>query len=213
MIDPDHLTKYDRTTAELQELALFCILVAGKQAWQTARKLNGFLTSIAATHQSTPFSYIRWLVDQNILHAALVGNRFGQYARTGRAIKALTDDHHLDLTRVSVGDLTKIIGPKSARLFILHSRPGLRVAALDTHILKFLKERTSDCRSRAFQCMRDLGIRRIPKSTPTWGRSYMRLESLFLFICAIDRRDVAEYDLEIWKRYRTPQKAEPCSTI
>ena len=55
------------------------------------------------------------------------------------------------------------------------------MAALDTHILSWLRERGHDA----------------PKSTPT-GAKYAELEQVFLGYCAAAGRGVAEMDLEIW---------------
>ena len=43
MIDPRKVTKFDRTLEELEEFMLFAIVVAGKNAFQQARKLEQFL--------------------------------------------------------------------------------------------------------------------------------------------------------------------------
>lgn len=43
MVDPFDITKYNRTQAELEELLLFCISVAGKNARVTSHNLERFL--------------------------------------------------------------------------------------------------------------------------------------------------------------------------
>jgi hypothetical protein len=41
MVDPFAITKYDRSKSELEEMLLFCVLVAGKPARRTAVTDNG----------------------------------------------------------------------------------------------------------------------------------------------------------------------------
>lgn len=43
MIDPNNITKFYRTEAELEEFLLFCIIVAGKNSKIQAKKLAEFL--------------------------------------------------------------------------------------------------------------------------------------------------------------------------
>ncbi len=43
MIDPRKVTKFDRTPEELEEFLLFSVVVAGKGAFQQAKKLDEFI--------------------------------------------------------------------------------------------------------------------------------------------------------------------------
>ena len=43
MINPYQITNYDRSSSELEEFLLFCIVVAGKTAYIQAQKLEDFL--------------------------------------------------------------------------------------------------------------------------------------------------------------------------
>jgi thermostable 8-oxoguanine DNA glycosylase len=76
------------------------------------------------------------------------------------------------------------IGPKTARCFLIHSRPNQNYAGLDTHLLKFL---------------RMLGYN-APKSTPN-KKSYLSLENEFLKLVSTSSRTVAEVDLMVWNYY------------
>ena len=71
MIDPYNITNYNRTEAELQELLMFCILVAGKTAYIQAGKLEQFLDSIKSrlnlSDKIKPFDIIRSANDHGIL--------------------------------------------------------------------------------------------------------------------------------------------------
>ena len=78
----------------------------------------------------------------------------------------------------------KGIGPKTSRFFLMSSRQGVEYAALDTHILRW---------------MRDQGIENIPKSTPS-GKRYLDLEQIYLKMVP-EGKSVGEFDLEIWREY------------
>ena len=61
MIDLGEVTKFDRTTAELEEFALFSILVAGKTAKTMVAALDRFLNNTRVEGRSyTPFEQIRY---------------------------------------------------------------------------------------------------------------------------------------------------------
>ncbi|NBP02621.1 MAG: hypothetical protein EBU90_21370 [Proteobacteria bacterium] len=97
----------------------------------------------------------------------------------------------LDLKTCSVSDLESVrgIGPKTARCFLMHSRRGARYAGLDTHALKYMREKGID----------------VPKSTPT-GKKYLELEAKFLELADRSGKSVAEFDLEIWRHYSSAKK-------
>jgi thermostable 8-oxoguanine DNA glycosylase len=94
-----------------------------------------------------------------------------------------------NLKNVTVDDLESIkgIGSKTARFFVLHSRPKVRHAVLDTHILKW---------------MGALGIN-VPKATPP-KKKYKELEEKFLALADERKMSVADLDLHIWKTYAMP---------
>lgn len=99
--------------------------------------------------------------------------------------------NELNLKSCSVDDLENIygIGPKTARCFLIHSRPNMRFAGLDTHILKYL---------------RGLGYE-VPKTTPT-GKKYKEIEQIFLNLVDKSGKSVAEFDLEIWRKYSSDSR-------
>ena len=65
------------------------------------------------------------------------------------------------------------------------------IAILDTHILKFIKENIDD---------------KAPKSTPTIRVTYKYWEDLFLYWCQCNNKNVADFDLEVWKSYARTAK-------
>lgn len=196
MIDPFRITNFQRTPAELEEFLLFCIVAAGKNAMQQAEKLEALLqphlADMAATFTADdppprPMEVIDYLHQANRLTLELQRVRMGQYKRIfiafASAMEMVEYGKH-DLREVPVARLELIsgIGPKTARFFVLHTRPDVRCAVLDTHVLSWLGEQGH----------------RVPKTTPPAGLQYDRLEHAFLAEC--DKRGLtpAEFDLAIW---------------
>lgn len=177
MINPFAITNFERTEHELQTFMLFCVCVAGKNAVQQAAKLEKFLDIIPGS--GLPFERIM-AIDDVIPY--LVEVRMGQYNRIGRAFKKLSELKQLDRVEIEHLELIKGIGPKTSRFFVLHSRPDSRVAVLDTHILRYMRE--------------TMGIA-APKSTPGLKR-YSELETQFLEYCDARGCSPATLDLEIW---------------
>ena len=180
-VDPTKITNYSYTTNELQAFWLFCLVVAGKTAKTQARLLEGFLNSLECV--GSPFDKLTWAVIQDNLEERLKFSRLGQYGRLSRAFR---ESLSLDLRNCSVEDLEKVhgVGPKTSRLFVMHSRPNVRYAAIDTHILKLLRENGYDA----------------PKSTPT-GKKYRDLEQAFLKLADDAGMTPADFDLSTWKKY------------
>jgi hypothetical protein len=188
MINPHTITNFNRTQEELEEFLLFAIMVAGKSSDQTAKKLEKFLLPARAQNLS-PFDWIQSLVDQAKpernyypLSFELMRNRVGQYIRIDGAFTGvLAFKNRLD--KVSLAELEGVfgVGPKTARFFLLHSRPNLKFGVLDTHILKWMSEQGY----------------RVPKSTPS-GKRYLQLEKQFLDHAANIGISIADLDLQIW---------------
>lgn len=192
-IDVRNITNFNRTKNELELFAIFCILVAGKNAQVTARQLNSLLTymcklyygnSVVNPTTRSPFALMR-LFSAPSLALLLKSQGIGCYTSKSKALHQLVTSH-IDLTKCSIEDLEHIhgIGSKTARMFILHSRQDSQCAVLDTHVLKYLRSR---------------GIR-APKQTPT-GAAYKRLETAFIDLARKARKSVAAFDLSIWRKY------------
>jgi thermostable 8-oxoguanine DNA glycosylase len=190
MVDPDKLTNFSRTDAQLQEFWLFSIAVAGKPAFRIARQVSEFIASLGP--YALPFDALRAVVNAEGyvgLHERIIAARFGQHTRI---TKAFGQSIYLDLRKETLADLMTVhgVGPKTARMFLLHSRRNQRLAVLDTHILKFLKTKRI----------------KVPKLTPT-GRKYLQLESRFLALADKAGVTPAKFDLEIWRSYADRRKA------
>jgi hypothetical protein len=182
MIDPTDVTKFDRTQAELEEWWLFSVLVAGKTAATQARLLERFLTSIPK--KGSPFEKVASLASTGALEDHMKEARLGQYSRL---VPCFTQSLALDLRNDPIEAFEAIhgVGPKTARMFLMHSRPNQRLAAIDTHVLKHLRE-------KGFAA---------PKTTPPAGKLYRKLEEQFLMLADEAGESPADYDLRVWKSY------------
>jgi len=191
MINPNQVTNFDRTPAEMEEFLLFAIIVAGKGAFQQAKKLEEFLAPIHRTEvinnpflNWTPFAYIRHLDKEGKLDEALRSVKMGQYNRIGSAFRAVATffgvSSNVTLS-IRLLECIKGVGMKTARFYFMHSLPNQNFACLDTHILKWLGEKGHQ----------------VPKTTPT-GQKYLDLEKIFLAYCKEMNMLPADLDLSIW---------------
>lgn len=200
MINPYQITNYQRTNTELEEFLLFCIVVAGKTAYIQAQKLNDFLKSVnerlMMPEHVSPFQSIISAQQHGILLQEIQKAKLGQYKKIYSAFKHISE-YKYDLKNVTPEILESIpgIGMKSSRFFLLHSNENYKnsIAILDTHILKFIKENIDD---------------KAPKSTPTIRLTYKYWEDLFLYWCQCNNKNVADFDLEVWKSYARVAKVE-----
>ena len=184
MINPNNIIKYNRSVAELEELILFLVCVAGKKATTVAPQMEKFLSGKPKVN--TPFEFIK-SQGNNVVNLGLRQQGFGCYTRLTRAFIELANSN-LNLRTCTKEDSIKIhgIGLKSASCFLCWTRPNQRLAMLDTHLLKEMKE---------------LGLAdRIPKSTPSSKKEYERLENVWLSHCDALGVDSTTYDLEVWVR-------------
>ena len=188
MIDPRKVTDFGRTDEQLEEFLLFSIVVAGKNAFQQARKLEEFL-SFHDSSWASPFDKIQSWCMSGSLDLMLRSCKMGQYERIGtafRGVSAFFSEHVMGMHQLRGVDVqtlecVKGIGMKTARFFAMHTRPGVQYACLDTHILQWLGAKGHE----------------VPKTTPR-GEKYLRLETVFLDYCKVEGKTPAELDLEIW---------------
>jgi len=140
MIDPNLVTNYARDDDELLEFWLFCLFVRGKNANVQALKLAQFVDLC----RQTPNKWISLTAGlyqkRDHVDGMLRSVKAGQYDTLTAAIVQTVErvQKNPDFLRsASARNLEDIhgVGPKTARYFILHTRPKARVAALDTHIL------------------------------------------------------------------------------
>ena len=178
MIDPNSITKYDRTDKELLEFWLFCILVAGKKSSWAANKVEE-LNKVFSIE-------VMFQLDKPLVKNMLMLCSVGQYERISNAIH---ESKSIDLRKVGFLELMQIkgIGPKSAAFFLTHSRENESIPVLDTHILKYIRSKGHAA----------------PKQTPQDPNKYNQLGRLFVELSNNDypNMSLADRDLEIWKSY------------
>jgi thermostable 8-oxoguanine DNA glycosylase len=199
LIDPYNITNYNRTEGELQLFLLFCIVVAGKTAYIQAQKLEQFLFSVnerlMMPEHISPFQSIKSAEQHGILFEEIKKAKLGQYKKIYSGFKYISEREY-NLARMTPQILEEIpgVGMKTSRFFLLHSDLFYKdkIAILDTHILKFIKENIDD---------------RAPKSTPVIPLTYRFWESMFLDWCKENNKNVAEFDLETWKSYARTAKS------
>lgn len=188
-IDPKDITNYSRTDNELQTFWLFCILVAGKNSDTTSRLLSKLLNSMVEktyvdSSYSTPFEAIRHLGEDKLTEV-LQENKSGQYSRIS---KAIWESLSLDLRTCCREDLMNIhgVGPKTARFFLLHTREFCDEIVLDTHILRWMREKCH--------------LIGIPHNTPQDRQTYEKLAELCktLMLKHYPGFTLAQIDLMIW---------------
>lgn len=163
-------------TAELEYRLLYSMVVAGKSA--------AFADSVLRRlfRYGSPFEHVRSWTRVGRLDAVLREVRSGNYAKLTRGF-AEAAASGIDLRKCTAGDLEKIhgIGPKTSRFFLLWTRKQANHAALDTHVLKWL---------------RYLG-HSAPQSTPS-GVRYARLEVFFLSEASARGLTARQLDARIW---------------
>jgi endonuclease III len=191
MIDPVNITNFKRSKIELEEFAIFAILVAGKTAKTIAPRLENLLIVGRAAYGPgvSPLAYFGGM-PKAYLAEKLREAGIGCGTQKASAIVDLWKAYWfsgLNLHTCQPADLEKIkgIGLKTSRFFIMHSREKADIAALDTHILKGLAERGY----------------KVPKTTPSNPRMYAALEQIFLAIAKSEGKTPAELDLEWWRHY------------
>jgi len=196
MIDPTKITNYRLNQAKTEEVILFWVCAAGKNGVTAAKCLDGLLSTWrerASTikPKPSPFDIIRYISQVGDLADEMKKHGIGCYNAKSKTFLCLVSKC-MDLKKCTVEDLESVsgIGPKTARCFLIHSRPNQQYAGLDTHVLKFLRDKGHE----------------VPKSTPT-GKKYRDLETVFLKYVAESGMTVADFDLMIWNDYRNRKAA------
>lgn len=184
MVDPSVMTNYDLDTKGLQEHMLFWILAAGKNGTTAARILNRILDEVVGN--GMPFNVLKQYGGDD-MSFLLKMYGVGCYTHKARSIFELVRSG-IDLKHCTIDQLEAIygVGLKTSRCFLIHSRPNVQHAGLDTHVLKFLRAMGHDA----------------PKSTPSSRKLYAKLENIFLTYAEESGKTISEFDLEIWNKYK-----------
>jgi thermostable 8-oxoguanine DNA glycosylase len=195
---------FDAKVAELEKFILVNMFVAGKNASVQQAKLDQFVNCV---RRDLGEHIVDTLGVLSAIHNSLTNDevndkvlgwlkevKAGQYSRLTNGIVQLAEHigaGKIDLKNCNRAQLIKIkgIGYKTASMFLMYTRRnGSPVACLDTHILKYLREETQ--------------TPNVPLTTPVVKADYLRLEDAFLAIVRTTGKSVAEFDFEIWSRYR-----------
>lgn len=171
------------TRDELEARLLYAMIVAGKSARFADEKTKLFLS--ACGEDESPFDLICRLVYEGRLEQALKKAKTGNYRKLNLAFTWLAvSGETMDLDTVTPQELERIpgVGPKTSRFFILWTRPEARYAALDVHILRWL-------RGQGYLA---------PWQTPQDGETYARWEKVFLEKADALGLKPAELDARIW---------------
>ena len=146
-----------------------------------------------------PFQTLKSAEQHGILMEEILKAKLGQYKKIYSGFKYICSNQY-DLNKMTPELLEKIpgVGMKTSRFFLLHSDSfySNKIAILDTHILKFIKENIDD---------------KAPKSTPTIRVTYKYWEDRFLFWCEQNNKNVADFDLEVWKSFARTKPVEKVS--
>lgn len=164
---------------EIEERKLiYSAIVAGK----SAKFAQSITSKLFDGQQGSPFEILKRLINVGKLEARLRETRSGNYQKLCRCIPELIKVNPMTVTLAELESIHGI-GPKTARFFLLWTRPGFRCAALDVHILRFLKNQ---------------GCLNVPKATPPAGPNYYRLEQAFLDIADEMKLTPGELDAKVW---------------
>ncbi len=183
MVNPKKITNFYLSKQRLEEMILFWVCAAGKNAISSARGLDRLLTIIQG--HTRPFEAIQ-ATGKRRLPSLMKRCGIGCYHQKTRTFWELVNAG-LNLRKCSISELETIcgIGRKTSRCFVMHSRKNARCAGLDVHILRYLNDRGHSA----------------PRSTPSSEKEYLRLENIFLKLADRSSKSVADFDLDIWKKY------------
>lgn len=190
------LYRTDRSDNDLMKLLLFAIFVAGKSSKTTAKGLD---TLLYFAHNDMNKDVIQNIVCLGKERFVYLCKQHGLGCYNQRWDSVCSIDEFLwshNLKDVSVDQLKEIkgVGNKTARFFLLYSRPFQKFAVIDTHIWKFLRETFPEA----------------PEKPPTSDKEYKKWEKTWVEIVPIKlyRKGVvqspseyAQADFNGWKQY------------
>jgi endonuclease III len=193
----DFEIQFDRQTK-----LIYSMIVAGKSANFADKATANFLVECAKiigvkASYFIPFYLIAHLTSSQ-REICLRRARTGNYSKLSKALdQILALKTPIDFDKCTPDDLEKIhgIGKKTSRFFIMWIRPNEEYAALDVHVLRW---------------MRSLGYN-APKATPSNPKKYRELELAFISEAAKRGKTARQLDMEIWEAgaKRTQETATP----
>ena len=211
-IDPLNFTNFYASDDQIQSMFLFAVAVAGKPSRITAEKINGLLDDIEVDQRDEyapdelkrngPLAYLMILEHEPFIEM-IKERKLGKYNTWSKLWRFFNDRPNWQgtlskynfssipefLNTASIEDLECIPGVKykTSRFFVLHSRSNANCVPLDTHILRFLKDRGVPC---------------VPNVTPGSQKVYLGLEKIAVeALKSLGYSTLAKADLETWKSY------------
>lgn len=167
---------------ELQYRMLYSLVVAGK----SAKFARAVMKKLMEGTYSLPFDVVRQKCATGKLRAWLEAAGTGNYSKMEKAFReiVLLWDQGLDLRTCTPEELETVhgLGRKTSRFFIVWTRENANVAALDVHVLRWLREKGYNA----------------PRNTPASAKKYAALEQAFLKEAAALGKTPQELDQEIW---------------
>lgn len=187
MIDASNITDYDLNYEELEGRIIFWILAAGKNGTRAADITNRMLSGWKEKRpELTPFEVIKKFKQDSVIELCKI-YATGCYNTKGRSLYEIANSG-LNLRTCSAEELEGIygIGMKTARCFIIHSRKNVKMAGLDTHMLKYLRSLGYDA----------------PKTTPSSKKIYNYFEQVVITLAENSGESPTDFDLRIWNKYK-----------
>ncbi len=165
---------------DAQSKLIYSVIVAGKSA-NFADKATVRL--IDPGDSRLPFEQIKAFIATKQLGEMLRFARVGNYTKIEKCLRELVVAE-IDLETCAPADLEVIhgIGRKTSRFFIMWIRPSEQYAALDVHVLRWMKSLGYDA----------------PRSTPSNQNKYAELEASFIAEATKRGKTARELDEEIW---------------
>ncbi len=160
---------------------IYALVVAGKSSEFAERVLAKLFPEFGGR---SPFEHVRDWISAGWLLEKLREAKSGTYRRLERALEEVVE---LDAETCSIEELEAVhgIGPKTARFFLLWTRPSVKYAALDVHVLKFLNR---------------LGFTNL-HGTPPAGKTYAKLERIFIGLAEKIGVSPRGLDILVWQAY------------
>ncbi len=173
--------------SECERFLIHALLVAGKTATFGTTKTDLLLKECLANE--SPFEFIRRMNEQNKLNALLREVKTGNYTKMENAFADIAKST-IDVANCTYADLRSIhgIGPKTARYFLMYSRPDSNSefsVVLDRHTLHWLR----DCGYKA------------PELTPQDEEEYLFWAKAFAREARKVKMSIREADTFAWNRY------------
>lgn len=186
----------NKTPDTLMGFLMFGIAVAGKNSRTTSNKIKDLVDS-SSSNTGSPVKAVQNMYASEqlfpgVIEQALRIQKTGKYKVLTKAYSYL-GSRPFDLATISLDELLSIpgVGPKTARYFLMYGQESTKHAALDTHILKFLRE--------------FLGIN-APKQTPGNPKLYAELENSFVTQAEQLKLTPKELDNLVWQYYSRDNK-------